>query len=117
MWIELIRLYYLNREYSNALSLIYILEKENGLNNNLKQLKHSLELREKPLVAEVTKEGLTMLISKFENNKPSFFTLKKILEIAIKTNTEVFYSYSRLAIDFYPAQPFSYLSTQILPAG
>jgi len=47
--IELIRLYYLNREYSNALSLIYILEKENGLNNNLKQLKHSLELREKPL--------------------------------------------------------------------
>tara|TARA_B100000780_G_scaffold238252_1_gene179652 strand:+ start:3552 stop:4490 length:939 start_codon:yes stop_codon:yes gene_type:complete len=108
--IELIRLYYLNREYSNALSLIYILEKENGLNNNLKQLKHSIELREKPLVAEVTKEDLTMLISKFENNKPSFFTLKKILEIAIKTNAEVFYSYSRLAIDFYPAQPFSYLS-------
>ena len=36
--------------------------------------------------------------------------MKKILTLAINENTEVFYKYSSLAIDLYPAQPFAYLS-------
>ena len=107
---ELIWLYYLNSEYTKALSLIYMVEKETGLTTRLNQLKVKLELKNKPIALKVNKDSLTQLITDYEANKPSFSKLKKILTLAINENTEVFYKYSSLAIDLYPAQPFAYLS-------
>ena len=107
---ELIWLYYLNSEYTKALSLIYMVEKETGLTTRLNQLKVKLELKNKPVALKVSKDSLTQLITDYEANKPSFSKLKKILTLAINENTEVFYKYSSLAIDLYPAQPFAYLS-------
>ena len=107
---ELIWLYYLNSEYTKALSLIYMVEKETGLTTRLNQLKVKLELKNKPIALKVSKDSLTQLITDYEANKPSFSKLKKILTLAINENTEVFYKYSSLAIDLYPAQPFAYLS-------
>ena len=107
---ELIWLYYLNSEYTKALSLIYMVEKETGLTTRLNQLKVKLELKNKPIALRVSKDSLTQLITDYEANKPSFSKLKKILTLAINENTEVFNKYSSLAIDLYPAQPFAYLS-------
>ncbi|MDB2418261.1 hypothetical protein N9W38_02640 [Flavobacteriaceae bacterium] len=107
---ELIYLYYLNDEYMQALSLIDVFEKEYGLTTRLKQLKNKLVLRNKPQTIISTIDSLPKLISDFELNSPSFYTLKKILTLAIKDNIPAYYMYSNLAIDLFPAQPFSYLS-------
>tara|TARA_B110000879_G_scaffold1531_1_gene1935 strand:+ start:318 stop:1262 length:945 start_codon:yes stop_codon:yes gene_type:complete len=107
---ELILLYYLNSEYAKALSLIYIIEKEKGLSTRFKQLKDTIELRNKPLALKVSKDSLAQLITDYKANKPSFSKLKKILILAFNENTEMFYNYSSLAVDLFPAQPFAYLS-------
>lgn len=105
----LIRLYYLNEEYSNALSLLNSLEKGIGLNNNLRQLKNNLERTKKTSLDKEPKIDLLSLITDFQNQHPSFSKLKKILELSIKTNSKAFYKYSELAIDLFPAQPSVYL--------
>lgn len=107
---ELINLYYLNNEFMKALSLIHTFEEEYGLTTRLKQIKHKLMLRNKPQIVTPKVDSLPLLISDFESNPPSFNTLKKILTVAIKENIETYYIYSDLAIDLFPAQPFSYLS-------
>ena len=107
---ELIYLYYLNDEYMQALSLIDVFEKDYGLTTRLKQLKNKLVLRNKPQTVISTIDSLPKLISDFELNSPSFYTLKKILTLAIKDNIPAYHMYSNLAIDLFPAQPFSYLS-------
>lgn len=107
---ELINLYYLNNEFMKALSLIHTFEEEYGLTTRLKRIKHKLMLRNKPQIVTPKVDSLPLLISDFESNPPSFNTLKKILTVAIKENIETYYIYSDLAIDLFPAQPFSYLS-------
>jgi len=107
---ELIYLYYLNDEYMQALSLIDVFEKDYGLTTRLKQLKNKLVLRNKPQTVISTIDSLPKLISDFELNSPSFYTLKKILTLAIKDDIPAYHMYSNLAIDLFPAQPFSYLS-------
>ena len=107
---ELINLYYLNNEFMKALSLIHTFEEEYGLTTRLKRIKHKLMLRNKPQIVTPKVDSLPLLISDFESNPPSFNTLKKILTVAIKENIETYYIYSNLAIDLFPAQPFSYLS-------
>jgi len=107
---ELINLYYLNNEFMKALSLIHTFEEEYGLTTRLKRIKHKLMLRNKPQIVTPKVDSLPLLISDFESNPPSFNTLKNILTVAIKENIETYYIYSDLAIDLFPAQPFSYLS-------
>ena len=107
---ELIYLYYLNDEYMQALSLIDVFEKDYGLTTRLKQLKNKLVLRNKPQTIISTIDSLPKLISDFELNSPSFYNLKKILTLAIKDDIPAYHMYSNLAIDLFPAQPFSYLS-------
>ena len=107
---ELINLYYLNNEFMKALSLIHTFEEEYGLTTRLKRIKHKLMLRNKPQIVTPKVDSLPLLISDFESNPPSFNTLKKILTVAINENIETYYIYSDLAIDLFPAQPFSYLS-------
>ncbi len=106
---ELIRLYYLNKEYSKALQLLDSIEKQKGLPKSLKQLKQNLELRKTNTLNKELKDDLPSLISDFEENRTSFLLLKKILEIAIKTDKVLFYKYSQLAIDLFPAQPIVYM--------
>tara|TARA_R110000787_G_scaffold6697_3_gene23259 strand:- start:631 stop:1581 length:951 start_codon:yes stop_codon:yes gene_type:complete len=106
----LVSLYYLHRDYTKAMYLLNTLEQEGGLNKNLKQLKYSLELRKGPLVKKETREDLPSLIRSFENNQTSFSNLKKLLEIAIKSDTEAFDTYSKRGIELFPAQPYIYLS-------
>lgn len=108
--IELVRLYYFNKQYTDALSLINTLEQENGLSKNLKQLKHSLELRKGTIVKKVVTEDLSSLIVNFEKNQTTFKNLKKLLDFAIKSDVQTFHKYSKLGIDLFPAQPFIYLS-------
>ena len=107
---ELINLYYLNNEFMKALSLIHTFEEEYGLTTRLKRIKHKLMFRNKPQIVTPKVDSLPLLISDFESNPPSFTTLKKILTVAINENIETYYIYSDLAIDLFPAQPFSYLS-------
>ena len=107
---ELINLYYLNNEFMKALSLIHTFEEEYGLTTRLKRIKHKLMFRNKPQIVTPKVDSLPLLISDFESNPPSFNTLKKILTVAINENIETYYIYSDLAIDLFPAQPFSYLS-------
>ena len=107
---ELINLYYLNNEFMKALSLLDAFEEEYGLTTRLKRIKHKLMLRNKPQIVTLKVDSLPLLISDFDSNPPSFNTLKKILTVAIKENIETYYIYSDLAIDLFPAQPFSYLS-------
>jgi tetratricopeptide (TPR) repeat protein len=107
---ELIFLYYLNDEFMKALSLIDVFEKEYGLTTSLIQLKDKLLLRNKPQTKVSNSDSLPKLISDFELNPPSFNTLKKILMLAFKENIPTYYIYSSLAMDLFPAQPFSYLS-------
>ena len=92
------------------MSLINTLEQENGLSKNLKQLKHSLELRKGTIVKKVVTEDLSSLIVNFEKNQTTFKNLKKLLDFAIKSDVQTFHKYSKLGIDLFPAQPFIYLS-------
>lgn len=108
--IELVRLYYFNKQYTDALSLINTLEQENGLSKNLKQLKHSLELRKGTIVKKEVTEDLSSLIANFEKNQTTFENLKNLLDFAIKSDVQTFHKYSKLGIDLFPAQPFIYLS-------
>jgi len=108
--IELVRLYYFNKQYTDALFLINTLEQENGLSKNLKQLKHSLELRKGTIVKKEVTEDLSSLIVNFEKNQTTFKNLKKLLDFAIKSDVQTFHKYSKLGIDLFPAQPFIYLS-------
>ena len=108
--IELVRLYYFNKQYTDALSLINTLEQENGLSKNLKQLKHSLELRKGTIVKKEVTEDLSSLIVNFEKNQTTFKNVKKLLDFAIKSDVQTFHKYSKLGIDLFPAQPFIYLS-------
>jgi len=106
---ELVRLYYLSRKYQEALNLMILLEKENGLSRNLKQLKKSLELRKGPVVKKEDKNDLMSIQKAFEDDRTSFTLLKKLLDIAIVEDKSTFHKYSKLAIDFFPAQPYVYL--------
>lgn len=105
---DLVRLYYLNRQYEEAISLLQDIEKEQGLSRNLKSLKRSLEFRKGTSVTQKT-ENLVEMISEFEKNS-SFELLKKILEKSFSENLSIFHKYAEQAMDLYPAQPFAYLT-------
>ena len=105
----LIKLYYINKEYSNVISLLNELEKTSALDEDLIKLKNELKHPQITPQEKNDESNLSRLISKFEKSKLSFFTLQQILKISSKTNSEVFFTYSELAMDLFPAQPLVYL--------
>lgn len=105
----LIDLYYLNREYSNALSLLNDIEKTSALDDDLIKVKNELKRSQKTTQEKDFKSNLPGLISKFEKSERSFSALQQILMVSSKTNSEVFFTYSKSAIDLFPAQPLVYL--------
>lgn len=106
---SLVYLYLQNRDYSNALSLMSSLEKERGLSKSLKRLKQSLEARKGTIAKREEKNDIESLVKAFENNRTSFTSLKKLLDVAMNANMSTFHKYSELAIELFPAQPDAYL--------
>lgn len=104
---DLVRLYYLNRNYIEAMTLMNEIEKESGLSRSLESLKISLAFRKGSSVQKEV-EDLPGMISKFEE-KSSFALLKKLLNKAITEDISIFHKYSEKALDLFPAQPYSYL--------
>jgi tetratricopeptide (TPR) repeat protein len=104
---DLIRLYYLNRDYKQALLLMDELEKTVGLSKNLRSLKKSLEFRKGP-VAKRELEDIQSLVASFEENS-SFALLKKLLDKSNQEDMSVFHKYSEKGVDLFPAQPYVYL--------
>lgn len=107
---QLVRLYYLNRDYDNALQLMRQLESEGGLSRNLKNLKLSLEHRKGNVKPKTTTGSLSELIKQFDADKSSFNRLETLLNLAFNQDKEAFHKYSLMAIELFPAQPKSYLN-------
>ena len=105
---ELVRLYYFNREYAEAISLMDELEKGPGLSRNLKSLKKSLQYRKGPALKKEVEDVKTM-VANFEGGVKSFTSLKKLLETSLKEDVSVFHKYSEKAVDLFPAQPYAYM--------
>jgi tetratricopeptide (TPR) repeat protein len=103
----LVRLYVMNRQYKEAISLMNDLEKENTLSSYLKSLKLNLEKRKGVVVVEKENPSdLSSLITQFITEK-SYSVLEKIL---IKsTNNSVLLKFSEEGITLFPAQPYVYL--------
>ena len=106
---DLIYLFLQDRDYPKAIALMNILESENGLSRNLRNLKSSLEKRRPTLVEEKKPTDLKGLVEHFKNDTSSFSVLKAILEKADKEDKEILSKYSAEAISLFPAQPFAYL--------
>jgi predicted Zn-dependent protease len=102
----LVKLYFQNREYEKAISLMNVMEKENVLSSNLKAVKENFENRkEKFVVKEGLKTGFST-IEQFKTNK-SYAVLKQILTTS--TDVTEIIKYSNEGIMLFPAQPFVYL--------
>ncbi len=107
---ELVRLYYLNRNYNLAIEEMNALQNERGLSKNLQRLKESLIARKSPAKKILkTEETLSSLIQTFENDNSSFEILKKLLEKVYTEDKKLLEKYSNLGIELFPAQPFAYL--------
>jgi len=104
---DLVRLYYLNRDYQAAMDLMDEIEREKGLSKSLKSLQLSLAFRKGTSVKKEA-EDLKSLIANFEENS-SFALLKKVLEKSNAEDMTVFHKYSEKAVDLFPAQPYVYL--------
>jgi len=105
---DLVRLYYLNRDFKEAIALMNELEKEKGLSRSLQYLKTSLEFRKGPAIKNEVKD-VKSLVDAFEEGEASFSALKKILDRSNKEDLTVFHKYSEKGVDLFPAQPYVYL--------
>lgn len=107
--VDLVYLYLRNREYQNAVSLMTVIEKEEGLSRSLKNLKRSLLARKDNISETKLDDDLASLVAKFESDS-SFDVLQKILEKSETTDTNIFNTFSKKGLELFPAQPLVYLS-------
>ena len=105
----LVYLYLQERDYENALSLMNALKEGKGLSKNLQRLKASLELRKGLATKKEEKNDVPSLMKAFDEDRTSFKSLKKLLDVAMNTDTATFHKYSELAVELFPAQPYVYL--------
>jgi predicted Zn-dependent protease len=103
----LVRLYLYDRQYQEAISLMDVLEQENGLPSNLKRLKRNLQNRKELKVEEKKPTDITSLINQFKTDK-SYKILKQILELSENKPAELL-KYSEEGVSLFPAQPYVYL--------
>ncbi|MEO9571779.1 MAG: hypothetical protein ABJH82_11990 [Polaribacter sp.] len=104
----LLKLYLRNRDYKNAVLLMNVMEQDNALSSNFKNLKSTLEKKvNKKFVKQEKKSNSGSLIEQFKTNK-SYNILKKILEVSIDNSAQLL-KYSTEGIELFPAQPFVYL--------
>jgi len=103
----LVRLYMYNRQYTEAISLMNILEDENALSANLKRLRASLQQRKIPEFKEKKLTDTTALIDQFKTDK-SYKILEQILKFSENNPSEML-KYSEEGMLLFPAQPYVYL--------
>lgn len=103
----LVRLYMLNRQYDEAISLMNSLENEHALSTSLKSLRKSLVNRKKPKFEEKKITDISTLIKQFESDK-TYIILEQILKIS-EDNPVQLLKYSEEGISLFPAQPYVYL--------
>lgn len=103
----LVRLYLYNRDYEKATSLMNVLQNEQALPSNLKNLKNRLENRKTPETKELKLTDISNLEDQFKTNK-SYKILEQILKIS-ENNADVLFKYSEEGIKLFPAQPYVYL--------
>ena len=103
----LVRLFLYNRDYENALELIYTLESEQALSQSLKSVKENLEKRgfTERKVTLLSKE--TSLIAQFEKEK-SYTSLENLLK-KYQNEPDTLFKYSNIGLELFPSQPFLYL--------
>lgn len=107
----LVRLYFLNNQFKEAISLIDILEEEASLSNDLKFLRDRLKQSKVPDVKEIKLNDLEGLLLQFQTDK-SYKILEQILQKSEKT-LDTLLKYSTEGISLFPAQPFVYLQNGI----
>ncbi|ARV07295.1 hypothetical protein BTO04_11615 [Polaribacter sp. SA4-10] len=103
----LVGLFFYNKEHEKAISLMHLIEKDNGLSAELKRLKRQLEKRKEVVKPSDERSDITSLIKQFNSDK-SYKILKKILQKSIDS-TSVLLKYSDEGIALFPAQPYMYL--------
>ena len=104
----LLKLYLRKRDYQNAILLMNVMEQDNALSSNFKNLKISLEKnRVKKISKQEKNSDSGSLIEQFKTNK-SYVILKQILELYSSKSDELF-KYSKEGMALFPAQPFVYL--------
>ena len=101
----LVKLYFQNSDYENALRVLEALEKDDMLSSNLRQIKERLVRKTTPIVKSVV--ILENIYKKFKKDK-TYPVLEQILEDA-KNKPELLLEYSSKGIVLFPAQPFVYL--------
>lgn len=104
---NLVNLYYQNKNYKKAVSLIQVIEQHNTLSAKLKKLKQHLQKRNEKPEIEVVKKEIVSLKEQFKNEK-SYAILKQILTTS-ESNWETLLEYAEEGIALFPAQPFIYL--------
>lgn len=106
----LVYLYLQDEDYDNALRLMLKMESEVGLSDNLKEIKERLlKVNDNKNIS--IKKKLTTLqdyIVDFENNN-SLEVLFKLLNLAEKENSNVFYQYTEKGLSLFPVQPLLYV--------
>jgi len=103
----LVRLYFLNKEYKEAISLMKILENENALPVRLRRLKNKIENRKIEAIKNEDLDNISSLVHRFETDK-SYKLLEQILQKYYE-NPEELLKYSKEGIKLFPAQPYVYL--------
>lgn len=103
---NLIKLYFYDRQYKKAISLVNKLEESRGVSRELKRLKGTLknDVFLKPVPSP---QDLTGLIEQFEKEK-TYQILEKILNKSIE-NDSLLNEFSSKGLSLFPAQPFVYL--------
>jgi predicted Zn-dependent protease len=103
----LVRLYFMNNQLKDALTLLTTLEKESGLTSEFNSLKNRLDNTKVPDEKEIKSNDLEDLKRQFENDK-SYPILEQILQ-KLENNLEDLLKFSKEGISLFPEQPFVYL--------
>lgn len=104
---SLVRLYFLNNQFKEALSLLDVLEAEGSISSDLKLLREGLKKSKQPEIKEVKLTDFDGLKLQFRTDK-SYKILEEILQKSEKYADSLL-KYSNEGIALFPAQPFIYL--------
>jgi len=105
--VSLVRIYFLNNKFKEALSLLNVLEVEGAITTELKLIREGLKKSKQPEFKEIKLTDVDGLKLQFKKDK-SYKILEEILQKSEK-NADTLLKYSNEGIALFPAQPFIYL--------
>ena len=104
---SLVRLYFLNNQFKEVLSLLDVLEVEGSISSDLKLFRDRLKKSKQPEIKEVILTDFDGLKLQFKTDK-SYKILEEILQKS-ETTPDSLLKYSNEGIALFPSQPFLYL--------